>query len=227
VRFDVRKRRENKLSEPSRSRDDAAQVSKGVEEAADGTPSAVDQREFHFRSGVHFGARARPGRNGTPVRKRDANWAASLGSVEDEDLEREVSRSRRFGHPFVLARVSLRRTGPEAHSWHEETLVLLSSVIRTFDRVWFDGKDVYLLLPRSDRAGGSAALARLREPLSRVLSEEELDGITFAVFALDECPTKGALLSALHGRVKNTKAEAAGPPENTGVPVADPQGAGR
>jgi hypothetical protein len=225
VRFDVRKRRENKLSEPSRSWDDTAQVSKGAEEAADGTPSAVDQREFHFRSGVHFGARVRPGRNGTPVRKRDANWAATLGSVED--LEREVSRSRRFGHPFVLARVPLRRTGPEAHRWHEETLVLLSSVIRTVDRVWLDGKDVYLLLPESDRARGSAALARLREPLSRVLSEEELDGITFAVFALDECPTKGALLSALHGRVKNTKAQAAGPPENTGVPVADPQGAGR
>lgn len=225
MRFDVRKRRENELSEPSRSWDDAAQVSKGVEEAADGTPSAVDQREFHLRSG-HFGARVRPGRNRTPVLKQDVNWAASLGSVEDEDLEREVSRSRRFGHPFVLARVPLRRTGPEAHRRHEETLVLLSSVVRTFDRVWFDGNDVYLLLPRSDRAGGSAALARLREPLSRVFSEEELDGITFAVFALDECPTKGALLSALHGRVKNTKAEAAGRPENTGVPVADPQGAG-
>jgi hypothetical protein len=225
VRFDVRKRRENKLLEPSRSRDDAAQVCKGAEEAAGGTASPVDQREFHLRSGVQFGARVRPGGNGTPVRKRDASWAVSLGSVED--LEREVSRSRRFGHPFVLARVPRRRTGPEAHRWHEETLVLLSSVIRTFDRVWFDGKDVYLLLPRSDRARGSAALARLREPLSRVLSEEELDGITFAVFALDECPTQGALLSALHGRVKNTKAEAAGPPENTGFRWLIPKGAGR
>jgi hypothetical protein len=225
VRFDVRKRRKNELSEPSRLRDGAAQVSKGVEEAAEGTPGAVDRREFHRRSGVHFGARVRPGRNGTPVRKRDVNWAASLGSVED--LEREVSRSRRFGHPFVLARVPLRRTGREAHRWHEETLVFVSSVTRTVDRVWFDGKDIYLLLPESDRARGSAALARLREPLSRVLSGEELDGITFAVFALDECPTKGALLSALHGRAKNTKAEAAGPPENTGVPVADPQGVGR
>ena len=224
MRFDVRKRRKNKLSEPSRLRDDAAQVSKGAEETADGTPSAVDEREFHLRSGVHFGARARPGRTGTPVRKRDANWAASLGSVED--LEREVSRSRRFGHSFCLALVPRPRRGAESERRHEQILALLSSVVRTVDRVWFDGKDVYLLLPESDRAMGTAALARLREPLSQVLSEQELAGIKLAVFSLSECPTSGALLSALHGRVKETKARAPGLPETAGAPVDDPQGAG-
>jgi hypothetical protein len=50
-------------------------------------------------------------------------------------------------------------------------------------QVWFDGKDVYLHLPESDCAGGTATLARIREPLSQFLSQEELDGITFAAFA--------------------------------------------
>jgi hypothetical protein len=67
--------------------------------------------------------------------------------------------------------------------WREQTLALLISLIRSVDMFWSDGKDVYLLLPESDRAGGNPMLARIREPLSQVLSQEELDGITFVVFA--------------------------------------------
>lgn len=189
------------------------------------TPGPADRTAFRLRSRVLVRPRVRPGLTETLAWKRDRNWAVGLGSFED--LEREVSRSRRFGHPFVLARVPVPGSGAEAEGLHEQTLALLISLIRTVDRVWSDGKDVYLLFPESDRAMGTAALGRIREPLSQVLSEDELDGITFAVFALDECPTSGALLAALHGRVNDAKTQAAGPAEQAGTPVTDSEGAGR
>jgi hypothetical protein len=227
VRFGERKRGKSEASAPSRSSGDATQAWNGAEQGADGasiTPGTLDRTVFRLRFRALLRPRVRPGRTETVAWKRDPNWAASLGSFED--LEREVNRSRRFGHPFCLARVPRRRPGAEADRWHEQTLTLLSSLIRTVDRVWFDGKDVYLLLPESDRAMGTAALARIREPLSQVLSEEELDGISLAVFAHGECPTSGALLSALSGRVKDAKTHAPAPPEKAGTPVADPKGAG-
>ena len=182
------------------------------------TPGPADRTAFRLRSRVLVRPRVRPGLTETLAWKRDRNWAVGLGSFED--LEREVSRSRRFGHKFLLARIPHRRTGA-ADVWHERTLALLSSLIRTVDRVWSDGKDVYVLLPESDCAMGTAALARIREPLSQILSEEELDGITFAVFATDECPTTGALLAALHRRVKDAKTQAPGLPKKAGA-VVDP-----
>jgi hypothetical protein len=228
MRFGDRKRGKSEASAPSRSKGDATPASKGVEQSADGasiTPGTVDRTVFRLRFRALLRPRVRPGRTETLAGKRDPNRAASLGSFED--LEREVDRSRRYGHPFCLARFPRRRPGAEADRWQDQALVLLSSLIRAVDRVWFDGKDVYLLLPESDRAMGAAALARIREPLSQVLSEEELDGITFAVFAQGECPTSGALLSALNGRVKDAKTLAPAPPETAGTPVADPEGAGR
>ncbi|MGH7481438.1 MAG: hypothetical protein ACRELV_04740 [Longimicrobiales bacterium] len=222
MRFGDRKKGKGEASAPSRSRGDATPASKGVEQGADGasiTPGTVDRTVFRLRFRALLKPRVRPGHTETLAGKRDPNWAASLGSFED--LEREVNRSRRFGHPFCLARVPRRRPGAEADRWHDQTLELLSSLIRAVDRVWFDGKDVYLLLPESDRAMGTAALARIREPLSQVLSEEELDGITFAVFAHGECPTSGALLSALHRRVKDAETQAPGLPEKAGM-VAGP-----
>jgi hypothetical protein len=227
VRFGERKRGKTEASAPSRSRGEATRGSTGAERGAEGasiTPASVDRTAFRLRFRALLRPRVRPGRTETVAWKRDPNRAASLGSFED--LEREVNRSRRFGHPFCLARFVRRRRGAEADRWHEQTLAALSSLIRTVDRVWFDGKDVYLLLPESDRAMGTAALARIREPLSQVLSDEELDGITLAVFAHGECHTSGALLSALNGRVKDAKSRAAAPPEKTGTPVVDTKGAG-
>ena len=222
LRFSKGKRRTTEVSARSRSTGSAKQESNGREHGADGasiTPGSVDRTVVRLRSRALVRPRVRPGFTETPVWKRDRNWAVGLGSFED--LEREVSRSRRFGHTFLLARIPRRRTGAEADGWHEQTLAVLSSLIRTVDRVWSDGKDVYLLLPESDRAMGNAALARIREPLSRVLSEQELDGITFAVFAPDECPTSGALLAALHRRVKGAKTQAPGLPAKAGA-VVDP-----
>jgi hypothetical protein len=228
VRFGERKRGKSEVSAPRRSGRDATPASNGVEQGADGasiTPGTVDRTVFRLRFRARLRPRVRPGRTETLAGKRDLNRAASLGSFED--LKREVDRSRRYGHPFCLARIPRRHPRDEADRWHDQTLGLLSSLIRAVDRVWFDGKHVYLLLPESDRAGGTAALARIRKPLSQVLSEEELDGITFAVFAHDECPTSGALLSALNGRVRDAKTRAPALPEKAGTPVTDSEGAGR
>lgn len=195
----------NKVSAPRRSSGGAMQEATSAQ-AAEG--AGTDDRAANgLLLWAFLRPRPRPGRNGT--RKRDCDWAVRHGSFED--LEREVSRSRRFGHPFFLARVPLARSGAEPDRRPEQALAFLGSLIRTVDRAWFDGKDIYLLFPESDRAMGETALARLREPLSQVLSEQELDRITFAVFALDECPTSGALLSALHGRVRDAKTPATGP----------------
>jgi hypothetical protein len=226
LRFGEDKRGKSEVPARRRSSGAATQRSNGEQGAGGASiaPGPVDQTVFRLRFRARLRPRVRPGRTETQAWKRDRERVVSLGSFQD--LEREVSRSRRFGHPFVLARVPLRRPGAEADARHEQTLELLSSVVRTVDRVWFDGKDVYLLLPESDRAMGTAALARLREPLSQVLSEEELAGIKLAVFSLGECPTSGALLSALHGRVKDANVRAPGPPETAGAPVDDPQGAG-
>jgi hypothetical protein len=215
-------KRRNKVSAPSRAGGEATQEASPVE-GVEGTPGAVDRTVFRLLFWAFLRPRARPGRN--EARKRGPGWAEAHGSFED--LEHEVSRSRRFGHPFVLARLPLARSGAERDRRRERTLTLLSSLIRTVDRVWVDGKDVYLLFPESDRAMGTTALARLHEPLSQVLSEEELDGITLAVFALDECPTSGALLSALRRRVSDAKTQEAESPGTAGAPVVDPEGVGR
>jgi hypothetical protein len=199
-------KREKKGSAPSRANGEAMVEASAVQDV-DRTPGTVW---------------ARPGRNGG--RRRDRDWAVAHGSFED--LGREVSRSRRFEHPFVLARVPLTGSGADADRRHERTLALLSSLIRTVDRMWLDGKDVYLLFPESDRVKGGKALVRLREPLSEVLSEQELDGITFAVFAPDECLTSGALLSALRGRVSDARERGAGSHETAGRAVPGPEGAG-
>lgn len=210
-----------------RSNGDARRESTGAEQDVVGasiTPGPVDRTAFRLRLRAFLRPHVRPGRTETLAWKRHRSWAAGPGSFEE--LEREVSRSRRFGHSFLLARVPRRRPGAEADGWHERTLALLSSLIRSVDRAWFDGKDIYVLFPESDRATGTSALARIREPLAQVLSEEELEGIAFAVFAPDECPTSGALLAALHGRVNGAKAHAPGPPEKSRTPVANPGGGG-
>jgi hypothetical protein len=209
---------------PSRSKGDVKQEPKGAEQSSSSatiTPRPISLTVFRFRLRAVLRRRVRTSRSETLAR-RNGNWAAGLGSFED--LEREISRSRRFGHSFFLARIRRLRRGAEADGWHELALALLSSLVRTVDRMWSDGKDVYLLLPESDRAMGAAALTRIREPLSQLLSEEELDGITFVVFAPTECPTSRALLSALHRRVSDAKTQTPAPRGNAGRSMAEPEG---
>jgi hypothetical protein len=75
----------------------------------------------------------------------------------------------------------------------------VSSLLRGVDRVWPDGRSLYLLLPECDRAMGEAMLARIREPLTKLLSEEELLAISSVLFP-DDGFTGGALFDALDGR---------------------------
>ena len=75
----------------------------------------------------------------------------------------------------------------------------VSSLLRRVDRVWPGGTSLYLLLPECDRAMGEAMLARIREPLAKVLSEEDLLAISSALFP-DDGFTSGALFDALDAR---------------------------
>jgi hypothetical protein len=67
------------------------------------------------------------------------------------------------------------------------------------DRVWPGGTSLYLLLPECDRAMGEAMLARIREPLTKLLSEEDLLAISSVLFP-DDGFTSGALFDALDAR---------------------------
>lgn len=152
--------------------------------------------------------------------------SAAFGRVSFDNLEPEVRRSRRFGHSFFLARIPCPLSVAEADGLRNRAAALLASLIRDVDSVWVDGRDVYVLLPESDRAMGTAALARISGPLSQVLPEDARDPIRVVVFAPDECPTSGALLAVLHGRVRDEKARAPAPTEKTVTPVTEPEGTG-
>ncbi|MGH3036198.1 MAG: hypothetical protein ACRDMU_03365 [Gaiellaceae bacterium] len=194
-----------RFSEVQRQASEVSASARSTEELAHG--STVRRRAL-------LGPRIRPGPAETPGR----------GSFDT--LEHEVGRSRRFGHSFVLARIPCPLPRAEANGWHNRAAALLASLLRSVDSVWVGGGDVYLLLPESDRAQGTAALARIRGQLSGVLPEEALDRIPVVVFAPDECPTSGALLAALHGRLRDEKARTPGPPRKAGTPLSDPEGTG-
>lgn len=130
-------------------------------------------------------------KNGT--RRVAARWSSS------EELQVELTRSRRYGHSFALVRIPCKH-GPEGGwNWRREISSAVASLLRSVDRVWSEGTNVYLLLPECNRTMAEAMLARIREPLSKLLTEEERAGVSSAVFP-DDGVTSGALFSALHGR---------------------------
>jgi hypothetical protein len=127
------------------------------------------------------------------VRRRTVTWSPP------EELQVELSRSRRFGHPFVLVRIPCGQGGDAGSNGREEVAHTLSSLLRRVDRVWPGGTSLYVLLPECDRAMGEAMLARIREPLAKLLSEEELLAISSVLFP-DDGFTSGALFDALDAR---------------------------
>ena len=102
------------------------------------------------------------------ARRRTVTWSPP------EELQVELSRSRRFGHPFVLVRIPCGRAENGGSNGREEVARTVSSLLRRVDRVWPGGTSLYLLLPECDRAMGEAMLARIREPLAKLLPEEDL-----------------------------------------------------
>ena len=156
-------------------------------------PSSRQVVRAHLRD--LFRPLRRPSR--APLRRVDARRRTVTWSPPEE-LQVELSRSRRFGHPFVLVRIP----------WHdqdggsngsEEVASTVSSLLRRVDRVWPGGTSLYLLLPECDRAMGEAMLARIREPLTELLSEEDLLAISSVLFP-DDGFTSGALFDALDAR---------------------------
>jgi hypothetical protein len=134
-----------------------------------------------------------------PLRRKGRRPGSELVSQQwtpAEELQLELDRSRRFGHHFGLICISSRR-GIESRWGSFRDLALgVRSLLRRVDRVWIDGTGVYLLLPECDRTMVEAFLERLREPLSRLLVENERSEISSAVFPEDGL-TSGALISAL------------------------------
>ena len=142
---------------------------------------------------------ARPGRS--PRLRRIEARRRTLSLSSPEELQVELSRSRRYGHRFALMRIPRARgagakAGPNGDG---DVAVTISSLVRRVDRVWSDGADVYLLLPECDGAMAEGMLARIRERLAEFLSEEARLAISSAVFP-DDGFTSGALLGALDRR---------------------------
>jgi len=127
------------------------------------------------------------------ARRRTVTWSPP------EELQVELSRSRRYGHPFVLLRIPCGHGEDGGSNGREEVARTVSSLLRRVDRVWPGGTSLYLLLPECDRAMGEAMLARIREPLTELLSEEDLLAISSVLFP-DDGFTSGALFDALDAR---------------------------
>jgi hypothetical protein len=125
------------------------------------------------------------------ARRRPVTWSSP------EELQLELSRSRRYGSRFVLVRIPCGYDEERANG-RGEVARTVSSLLRRVDRIWADGTNLYLLLPEGDRAMGEAMLARIREPLTKHLSDEELLAISSVVFP-DDGFTGGALFDALDG----------------------------
>lgn len=127
------------------------------------------------------------------ARRRTVTWSSP------EELQVELSRSRRYRHPFVLVRIPTGHDEDRGSNGREEVARTVSSLLRRVDRVWPGGTSLYLLLPECDRAMGEAMLARIREPLTKLLSEEDLLAISSVLFP-DDGFTSGALFDALDAR---------------------------
>jgi hypothetical protein len=123
----------------------------------------------------------------------------SAGFDAWDELRREIARSRRYGHEFVLIRIPHGGSpAPRRSRWSRsrrsrDFARALRSLVRTLDRVWTSNGSLYLLLPESNRAAGESLLGRLREAAPELLPDY---GIRLAAFPADGL-TSGALLETL------------------------------
>jgi hypothetical protein len=191
--------------------------------AANGTPS--EQREsgnsgttvsvlpssqsaFRLRVRALIGPLTRRGRTETVSWRRPGSQALKRASLEE--LQHELNRCRRYGHSLFVARIPFRGKGDARLRRSQEAASMLSSILRSVDRAWADGPDVFVLLPECDHAMGARALERIRQPLSRLLSDGEQEAISSVVFPDKDCLTSGALIDALVGRAAGRKARGTG-----------------
>jgi hypothetical protein len=113
-----------------------------------------------------------------------------------QELQLELERSRRFGHPFALVGIWCRPNQRERWTLLREVASSLDGLVRRVDRVWIQGSGVYVLLPECNRTKLEATLARWRDPVARLLGEDARAQMSSVVFP-DDGLTSGALLDAL------------------------------
>jgi hypothetical protein len=135
LQFSRKERETVEVATPSPSTENIAQKSEGAEQSNSGTSNTtrpVGRPIIRLGLAAVLKRRVRSSRRETLAWKRDGNRAVGLGSFED--LERELSRSRRFGHSFTLARIPRSRASARVDGWREQTPALLITLIRSVDR---------------------------------------------------------------------------------------------
>lgn len=201
------------------SADPALSAEKGAEGASlVVVPSSRQVVRAHLR--VLLRPLRRPSRAYIPprinARRRTVTWSSP------EELQIELSRSRRYGNCFFLVRIPCGDDEEGGPNRREGAAGTISTLLRRVDRVWPHGTSLYLLLPECDRAMGEAMLARIHEPLTKLLSDEELLAISSVVFP-DDGFTGGALFDALDGRsvsLASSSARVAMVPPTSEAPLA-------
>jgi hypothetical protein len=120
----------------------------------------------------------------------DDDAAAGSPSAGWSQLRRELDRSRRFGHPFVLMQMDrIHRNG----DGDVDLVRKLRARLRRIDSVWGVGKQAYVLLPEADREVALALVARMRRESPGFLPGD----VRLAAFPADGL-TRGALLEVLN-----------------------------
>jgi hypothetical protein len=144
--------------------------------------------------------------------------------VSFEDFRLEVERSRRYGHSLFLARFACGRADEGRFERSDKVACAVRTLVRTVDRVWAEGRNVYVLLPECDREMGEAALERMRRALAGISTDDQTIETGWAVFP-DDGLTAGAVLDALRGdRATTTDAPPSSPSMGpTAVPNGGPQ----
>lgn len=105
------------------------------------------------------------------------------------ELRRELDRSRRFGHDFVLMRMA--RINSTA-SGDIDLIRKLPGRLRSIDSVWCVRKQLFVLLPEAGREVAVALVARLRRDAPGLLPAD----VRLAAFPSDGL-TGGALIELL------------------------------
>jgi hypothetical protein len=124
----------------------------------------------------------------------------STGAVDDE-LRRELYRSRRYERPLAVAAVRLAALNGYRAVARQE----LEQRLRAVDRVWEAGDHIVVMLPETDRHGAEHLLARLTAEVPGLLPEPHVGLAAFPSDAL----TAAELLTAAKESVPATNGNGA------------------
>lgn len=121
-----------------------------------------------------------------------------LGSAPHDDVQREMDRARRHERPLAIARLHLGRDPRMPRSSSGRRLGSLDSVdvrrlLRSTDRIWRQGRSLYLLLPETTAAAARHLIARAAEALPGITHDARV--VAFP----EDGVTMGALFEALGG----------------------------